>query len=146
MLAALLVAGCGSGGGKEAATTTTTMAPSTSMTLEAGRDTPTAPFCAEVPSSTVVVTVTLAPDFVPQPRCAKAHGDQHLKLVNDTSAVLVVDFAGLSPIVLPGRSLTTALTFGQVWGRGVHTVEGTTQDTGRKVTLGEIWVVAGTSN
>jgi hypothetical protein len=139
----VLLAACSSGSGKEAATTTSSG--STSTTLAVGRDAPTAPICVDVPTGTVVVTITIGGDGVPQPRCTKAHGDQHLKLVNQTDQVLVVDFGGLSPIVLPGRSLTTALTFDRVWGRGVHTIEGTSQATGRKASFGEVWIVPGTS-
>ena len=80
-------------------------------------DSPAAGICADSPDS--AVTVLLMPDM-PTPRCARVLPDQHLQVINQSSAAWKIALGPFTATLGPGETYTLETKFRDFLAPGVH--------------------------
>ena len=101
--------------------TSATGLPSSSSTRKQPADSQESAAPCDVSPTGDVVTFTIEPD-VPQPRCAHANEQQHLKVINDTSQRAFVRLGSHELALGPSEQGTVEAPFGTYLEPGVHSV------------------------
>ena len=90
---------------------------STMSLAPADSESPAAGICAQATGDVAIIEI--GPDAA-SPRCVKATGDQHLKVVNHTDKVVQIQFADVQTQIQPGAEYSLDRPFGSYLEPGVH--------------------------